>query len=126
MTLRRFGTSKGSTPFGSMNKVGSVISRLSVALGLLVLRRDGFVGEQETALLQVAVEFAGQMLGGGNVPSMLAEDPAHGAAEQSLAGPLAADENEGDFGLPVRVLHSVGQPVDGCIRKRRGRPPPAL
>ena len=83
MTLRRFGTSKESTPFGSMNRVSSVIEPLEGALSFFVLRRGGFVGEQEAALLQVAVELAGQVLGGGNMATVLAEDPAHGAAEHA-------------------------------------------
>ena len=58
--------------------------------------------------------------------AVLAEDPAHGAAEQPLAGSQAAEEDEGDFGLTVGVLHAIGQPVHGCIRRRRRRPPPAL
>lgn len=32
----------------------------------------------------------------------------HGAAQHAPAGSKAAEENEGDFGLPVGVLDAVG------------------
>src|SRR5262245_31758268 len=60
----------------------------------------------------MGVEASDQMLGGADVQGMLAEGSAHRFAQRPLAGAAVADEDEGDFGLLVGVLHAPSNPVD--------------
>src|SRR5262245_31044445 len=78
---------------------------------MLVARPVALVSKQETALPQVFVELAGQVLGATQVAGMLCEDPAHCLAERPLAGAEATEEDQRDFGWLVGMLDAPGQPT---------------
>ena len=80
-----------------------------------VARKEGFVGEQETAVQQVLIELADQVLGLGDEHAMDAEQAAHEMAEPDLADALFAAHDEGGFGRATGPLHLGGEPADGVV-----------
>jgi hypothetical protein len=106
---------KGSTPFGSIISVRSVISALSVPSPCLSPPQNASSRNRKQGVDQVGVEVPGQVPGAGDLQGVVAEDAGEHLADGALAGALLAAEHDRDLGLPLRVLDAGGAPADQVV-----------